>query len=626
MRRAEPPAGRWAAHAQVLAGRVAWLWVPAAGVAVLVLLAQMLPPYWEFLGISAVVSSVALLGLGVVSGSAGMISLCQMSFAAVGGWVVAKLSEVSFPGGLLAWIGVGGLAAVPFGILIGLPALRLRGVHLAVVTLGFAAAGDSVLQQIGFPGSAQYRPITRPALFASDRSYFLMSGCVLIVIAVALTAVSRRRAGAAWRVVRFSERATAAAGYSVARTKLTAFAISAFVAGISGGLLAGQVGLLSAQSFSVSQSLLLYVLAMMLGAQYVDGAVAGGVLGVLVTALLTRFNVNQNWAGVLFGAGAVQALATGSSLGEDVRLRLAARQARGEGGEPPGLAPMATPAASAAVPALSASAAAPRPAAPRPAAPRPAPGAASRPAPGAAHSGAPAAPLLAMRGLSVRYGAVAALTDVDLDVPPGVVMGLIGPNGAGKSTLADAVTGFIGHAEGTVELGGLSLAGRSVRARARAGLRRTFQQNRVPPSLTVGEYVRFASGCPRSQDRVREVLGYLGCPPPEQPIRRVDAGTRRLLEIVGILLSEPRLVILDEPAAGLGRAGSEFLGERLAAVPATFGASLLLIEHDLDLIRACCSTVAVLDFGKVIAAGEPADVLSRAAVTAAYLGDLGAVP
>ncbi len=384
MRRAEPGPARARALAAATGPRATRLWVPVAGVAVLVLLAQTLPPYWEFLGISAAVSSVALLGLGVVSGSAGMISLGQMSFAAVGGWTVAKLNELSFPGGLPVWIAVGGLAAVPFGILIGLPALRLRGVHLAVVTLGFAAAGDSVLQQIGFPGSSEYRPIARPALVASDRSYFLMSGLVFIVIAVALAAVSGRRSGAAWRVVRFSERATAAAGYSVARTKLTAFAISAFVAGVSGGLLAGQVGLLSAQSFSVSQSLLLYVLAMMLGAQYVDGAVAGGVLGVLVTALLARFNVNQNWAGVLFGAGAVQALAAGSSLSEDVRLRLAGRRARGQGGEAPGGAPIA--AAPAAQP--------------------------------AAATAAPA-PLLAVRGLSVRYGAVTALTEVDLDVPAG---------------------------------------------------------------------------------------------------------------------------------------------------------------------------------------------------------------
>ena len=231
-----------------------------------------------------------------------------------------------------------------------------------------------------------------------------------------------------------------------------------------------------------------------------------------------------------------------------------------------------------------------------------------------------------MRGLSVRYGAVAALTEVDLTVAPGAVMGLIGPNGAGKSTLVDAVTGFVSPEAGTVELGGVSLGGWPVQARARAGLRRTFQQDRVPPSLTVAEYLRFVSRRHVSRDRMRAALGYLDCPPPGRPISQLDTGTRRLLEIAGLLLSDARLVLLDEPAAGLGRAGSELLGERLSGVPAAFGISLLLIEHDLDLIRACCSAVAVLDFGKVIAEGEPGDVLSQAAVTAAYLGDPRAMP
>jgi branched-chain amino acid transport system permease protein len=140
-----------------------------------------------------------------------------------------------------------------------------------------------------------------------------------------------------------------------------------------------------------------------------------------------------------------------------------------------------------------------------------------------------------------------------------------------------------------------------------------------------GEYVRFASGGHAGSERIRETLRYLGGSAPGQPISRVDAGTRRLLEIVGILLSEPKVVILDEPAAGLGRTGSGQLGERLARVLTMFGTSLLLIEHDLDLIRACCSVVAVLNFGKIIAEGEPAAVLSQAAVTAAYLGDMGAV-
>ena len=566
----------------ILAGRTAFVPKALAGIALVFVASQVLSPYWQFLAISALVTAIGLLGLGVVSGSAGMISLCQLSFAAVGGWVVAKLNVINAPGGFIVWVIIAGLAAVPFGVLIGLPALRLRGVHLAVVTLGFATAADAVIQQIGFPGSSSYLPVARPTGFITDQDYLMLTGIVLVVLAVGLGFLNRSRIGASWRAVRFSERATAASGYSVARTKLTAFAVSAFIAGVSGGLLAGQVGLLSAQSFSVSQSLIWYVLAVMVGAHYVDGAVFGGILSVGVTELLSRIGLNQNWSGVVFGLGALQALASGMSLSEDVRMRLGRRARRAK---PTSTAP-------------------------------------SRPQLPELERG-DRAPLLRIQGLGVRYGAIAALTDVDLTVPAGVVMGLIGPNGAGKSTLTDAVTGFISHADGSVELDGKSLVGLSVRGRSQAGMRRTFQQGRVPPSLTIREYLRFASHGQAGDDDMRTMLDYLGCPLAlTDPLSIVDVGTRRLVEVAGVLLDKPRVAILDEPAAGLGHEESVLLGERLADVPKHFGTSLLVIEHDLDLVRAACSTIAVLNFGQIIASGPPAEVLTMPEVTNAYLGEL----
>jgi branched-chain amino acid transport system permease protein len=552
-------------------------------VLVILVLANTLSAYWLFLASTAVISAISLLGLGVVSGNAGMISLCQMSFAAVGGWVVARLNEASAPGGLLVWVLLGGVAALPFGLAVGLPALRLRGIHLAVVTLGFAAACDSVLGQIGFPGSDQYLPVARPQVFDSDRSYFVLVGLALVVVVALLDVLRRQRMGAAWRTARYSERATASNGYSVARTKLSAFAVSAFVAGISGGLLAGQVGLLSAQSFTISQSLVVYVLAVMLGVQYVDGAVLAGVIGVLITEVLARLHLNQNWSGIVFGAGAFQALASGRSLSEDIRLRRAARRSS-----------------------------------------RPAPVTARIPR-GSAPAGhvavAGTTPALEVRGLTVRYGSVTALDGVDLTVPVGTVMGLIGPNGAGKSTFTDAVSGFIAEARGEVRLAGVALDGRPVRARALAGLRRSYQQDRVPPSLTVGEYLRFACHGKATREEMLSMLAYFECPAPEVSVTQLDVGTRRVLEIAGMLLSRPSVMILDEPAAGLGHEESLRLGQRLAEVPARFGASILLIEHDLDLVRAACSSVTVLNFGSVIAVGEPAAVLASGEVTRAYVGE-----
>ncbi|QXJ20994.1 branched-chain amino acid ABC transporter ATP-binding protein/permease [Actinomadura graeca] len=549
---------------------------PAAALLVVVVAAIVVPQYWLFLATSVLVSAVALLGLGIV-GRAGMNSLCQLSFAAVGAWTVAQLNVWESPGTLILWTFAGGLAAMPFGVLIGLPALRLRGVHLAVVTLGFAAAADVVIAAVNFPGVDTYQQVIRPTFIATDRQYFVYAGLMFVVVALAVELLGRTRMGAAWRAVRFSERATAASGTSVARAKLSAFALSAFAAGLSGGLLAGQVGMITAQNFGTIGSLALFVVAVMAGTEYVGGALFGGVLMAFVPELFRRAGVSQDWANVLFGVGAVQALSQGSSISEGMARKLRARR-------PAAVPPPRTPSD-----------------------------------PGAPPLGTE--PLLEVTGLGVRFGQVVALQDVDLVVPEGTVMGLIGPNGAGKSTLTDALSGFLPSATGSVTLGGRSLDGLPVHRRAAAGLRRTFQQDRVPTGLTVGAYLRFAAHRAVTRDELEEVRDFLGCPSLEAHVFDLDVGSRRLLEVAATILARPRLIVLDEPAAGLAHAESLALADRLIEVPARFGASVLLIEHDLDMVRRACASVVVLDFGAVIAAGPPAEVLARPEVARAYLGD-----
>ena len=227
-----------------------------------------------------------------------MIALCQLTFAAVGAWIVSLLNVMQAPGGFVVWLVVGGIAAG----LVGLPALRLRGVNLAVVTLGFAAAADVTLVQIQFPGSADGTAVERPTMFSNDREFFFLSVVVLAVCALGVFFLQRGRWGSSWKAVGFSERGTAAAGQSVQSAKLTAFAVSAALGGIAGGLLAGQVQLPFASSFTPLQSLALYVLAVMSGAHLIDMAILGGILWVLVPELLKRWGVPQDWAFVVFGA------------------------------------------------------------------------------------------------------------------------------------------------------------------------------------------------------------------------------------------------------------------------------------------------------------------------------------
>ena len=445
-----------------------------------VVIAGLLPGYWTYLATSVLISAVALQSIGLVSGRTGMIALCQMSFAGVGAWTVGYLNVGGAPGNLPIWIVIGGLAAVPFGVAIGLPALRLRGINLAIVTLGFATAFDAILASITFPGQTRFIAVPRPDIFDSDGGYFIFVLIFYVILAVGLEFLIRTRLGAIWLAVRHSERAAAAHGISIPRAKLSAFAISAFIAGVSGGLLAGYLGTLVADNFNMMQSLALFAVSTMTGAQFAEGALIGGILAVAFPEILRRLNLGQDIGNVLFAIGATQALSAGETMSETLRRKL-----RGWRKPPAAVAhPDARIAPPAAVPLRQGVA-------------------------------------LATRGLSVRYGTVAALSNVELEVPEGAVFGLIGPNGAGKSTLIDAVAGFLHSYTGSVELAGQAVDDQPAHVRARNGIRRTWQTTRIAPELTVGAY---------AAPRRRRDVGQRGRGDPELdrvPASRHPGGERR---------------------------------------------------------------------------------------------------
>jgi branched-chain amino acid transport system permease protein len=561
-------------HASFRAAVTTALSLAVLGALVLILL----PKYWVFLITAVFIIGVALQSLGLVTGRTGMISLCQMSFAGVGAWVTGYLNVIEAPGGLIAWVLVGGVAAVPVGVAIGLPALRLRGINLAIVTLGFAAAFDRVLATITFPGQTTFTQVVRPDLFDSDRGYFIFILGFYGIIAVVLEFVSRSRLGASWLAVRHSERAAAAHGISIPRAKLSAFAISAFISGISGGLLAGYLGTLVAENFNMMQSLALFAVSTMVGAHFTLGAIIGGILITLFPELLRRLSLPQDVGNLFFALGAVQALSSGETISE-TWTRLFRKWIPKRAAEPSGDRSDHLP-------------------------------------PAIAHDAGLA---LEISDLTVRYGAVVALDKVNLKVPARTVVGLVGPNGAGKSTMVDAIAGFLASYEGSVKLNGKPLEKLSATSRARLGIRRTWQTTRIAPELRVGEYIRLAAG-PISDDELAAILQWFDCPPAETPISSVDAGTRRLLDVAGVVAARPPVILLDEPAAGQSYAEALKLGERIAAIPEKFGSAVLLIEHDMDLVRRACSAITVFDFGRVIATGAPQAVLSMPIVQKAYMG------
>jgi len=541
-----------------------------------------LPPFWAFLAASALISSLLVLSVGIVYGRAGMVSLCQVTFAGIGGWVVGWFgvhSSLPFPVALVA----GALAAVPVGVAIGLPALRLRGVNLAVVTLGFSVAISAVVFVQGFPGARTNEPVERPVPFVGERGFLVFVALVFAITVAGFFWVRRSRLGAAWEAVRHSERATAALGMNVPLTKLSAFAASAFVAGLAGGLLAAQLGFLNARNVEPIDSLVVFVVGVFVGAQQVAGALLGGILTAFFPELLRRLHLPQDLGPILFAIGATQALAQGGfGLSESLRRRPPSAR------RDPVVIPLAT----------------------------------RRSGRGASRVADPSEDVASLRveGISVRYGAVVALDDVGLELRSDSVLGVIGPNGAGKSTLVDVISGFHRDHTGSVVLGDLPLEGLAADRRARLGVRRTFQTERTVHRLSVGDYLALASSGRMSPEETEELLAFLDGPPPEAIIGTVNAGARRRLEVLACLAPRPRFVLLDEPAAGLTEEESRRLGERLAEIPRRFGAGVLLVEHDIDLVTAVCDEVLVLDFGKVIARGAPQRVLASDAVAEAYLG------
>ena len=245
--------------------------------------------------------------------------------------------------------------------------------------------------------------------------------------------------------------------------------------------------------------------------------------------------------------------------------------------------------------------------------------------------------VLAASGVGVRFGGVQALDGVDMAVEQGELVGLIGPNGAGKTTFVDALTGFVRHT-GRFELDGQDLAGRSPHERARLGLSRTWQSTELFDDLSVSENLAVAAHRPSPLHVARELLSATDASVTAagEGLALVDLdwaadlmpgdlsqGQRKLVGLARAVAMRPRLLCLDEPAAGLDTSESEELGRRLRVL-ADGGTSMLLIDHDMGLVLGICDRIFVLEFGKLIAAGPPGAVRNDPRVVEAYLGSAAA--
>jgi ABC-type branched-subunit amino acid transport system ATPase component/ABC-type branched-subunit amino acid transport system permease subunit len=553
---------------------------------------------------------VMVLSIVVLTGYAGQISLAQWAFAGIGALLAGRLFRADVPVELAIVLGV--LLTIPVGLIFALPALRTRGVNLAVVTLGLGF----LVSQVVFANPAYLgrsldggTRIGKVKLFgiavdAKDHphAWAAVSLVIFVLLALMVANLRRSRTGRRLLAVRTNERAAASLGISVFGVKLYAFAVSAALAAVAGILTGFRRTVITYEAdYNVFASINSLGYAVIGGLGYVLGAVfaAPNAVGGLGTRVV------EDWIGL----GAYWDLILGSLL---VFVILILHQN--------GIADVATAHGRGLWESLHLV----RRRTERP----PLPAAEVEPVEPAT---------LAIEGLTVRFGSVVAVRDVSLEVRPGEVVGLIGPNGAGKTTLIDAVTGFVTAAEGSISLDERRIDRMNATQRARLGLRRSFQSLELFDDVSVEENIRAGSDLRASRwswvsdlfwpgrhelssTAVAAVREFDLEPDLDKSPEELPYGRRRLVGIARTVASGPSVVMLDEPAAGLDENESADLARLIRRLADERNMAVLLVEHDVGLVMSTCDRIAVIDFGQVIASGTPTEIRRDDAVREAYLG------
>ena len=559
---------------------------------------------------AARVPLLAIVGLSLVvlTGWAGQLSLGQIGFYGVGAFAAAALVQRGVP--YPAAVAEATIAGVLVSLVVGLPALVVRGLFLAVTTLAFAVAASSALFQADFlVGDDKVLTFEPGHLFGLDLrsagTTYELCLVALVICATGVAALRRSGIGRSMLAVRNNPARAAAMSISPALTRLSAFAVAGGLAAFAGALSAGVSRSVSYTQFPAFDSLLVVSLVMIGGLGSASGAVLGAVWVLGIPALFGNSDTAKLLTSsigllalLLYFPGGLQSLLT---LARDaVLLRVAARR--------PAVAPATRPP-------VTAQQRQPRPVLDCPA--------------------------LEARKVTVRFGGRIALDGVDLVVQPGEVLGLIGPNGAGKSTLLAAISGLVPTTSGQIAVLGRDISRASAAERARAGLGRVFQDARLYDDLTARECVLVAL---EARERAELVPSLLLLPPARRAERRKQAlageqldrlglgdladaqvrtlstGTRRIVELACLLAQDAPVLLLDEPTAGLAQREAEAFGPLLVRLRRDLDATLVVVEHDIPLIMAISDRVQCLAAGRTLALGTPQQVRENPEVVAAYLG------
>ena len=571
-------------------------WLGALAAAALVVAAIVTADGYQVYVISLVgLTAMVGIAINILLGLTGQISLGHAGFYAIGAYVGAILTT-TYEWSFWAALPLAGIVAGLAGMLLAIPALRVRGPYLAMVTIAFGF----VIEQ----GAAEWKEVTGgwngimfiPLPEAFGYTFVERDVALLVaLLTVATVALFARLNASAWgkamRAVRDSELASRSLGLDPVMIRTAAFTLSAAITGVAGAIFASLTQFISPESFPFLQSILFLLVAIIGGIGTVLGPVAGALVVVLLPEFLSALaEYRLLFVGVLL---LVVLVATPRGVvGELERRvrRIDERPARAGDLDVAGF--------------LSRS--------------------------GGGES-------LAVEGLSVSFGGVVAVDGVSLRAEPGAITSIIGPNGAGKTSVLNLVCGYLRPEAGAVRLGDRDVTGRPAQSIARAGIARTYQTTQLFENLSVRENLEIAvrrgrlgslgaalagrsAGAGEERAAVEGLLAFVGYSGPvEQVASALPHVDKRLVEIARALAIRPAVLLLDEPAAGLGLKDTAELGRLLRRI-ADAGVAVVIVEHDMTLVMEISDHVYVLDAGACIAEGPPARVRSDPEVREAYLG------
>jgi ABC-type branched-subunit amino acid transport system ATPase component/ABC-type branched-subunit amino acid transport system permease subunit len=556
--------------------------------------------YWALIGTRAAIYWVLVSGLNLVVGFAGHLAIGYVALLTLGAYTTSVLvaGNVTAPVPVFAALPIAGCVGAVFGVIVGLPALRLRTFYFAMSTLGFATIVTQIAlawQSVTGGGIGIAGP-EFPAPFNTAWGYYYLCVALAAFCTWMSGNVAHSRFGRALIAVRDAEVAAEATGISKPRMLIAIFLFAGALAAIAGGLFASLQTYITPDAFTFDLSILFFI-AILIGGR---GSILGPMLGTIILTILPEIAAPlAAWSTFLYAAlllVIVLAMPGGIAALLDFRNRRPLASNRAIVPRPTALATVVRK------------------------------GASDR--------------MLSLRGIALSFGNVRAIDNLDLDVVPGQVHGLIGPNGSGKTTTLNVISGHYAAKAGTMKLGEDVLPPGMPALRAYRGIARTFQTPRVVGEASVlqnvmiggtiegqATFVEALLAMPRNRRderlltaKARALLGVVGLEMlADVRADRLQHGELRFIEIARALMLEPDFLLLDEPAAGLSSDEIERLAGLIKAISRR-GAGVLLVEHHADLIFDICNQVTVLNLGRTLAAGTPAEIRVHKEVVSAYLG------